>query len=53
MSSCAEPAVTNADLDAAGSSAKQQKLASTSYSSNPLSEAGVLQLILGYVGPGH
>jgi hypothetical protein len=53
MAPCSQPHHSPEDLDAAGQTAKQQKLASAYHSINPLSEAGVLQRILGYVGPGH
>eukprot|EP00953_Heterococcus_sp_UTEX-ZZ885_P018319 10228-Heterococcus_DN1.PRE.6 len=52
MHPCSNLCSPPADLDAAGRIAKQQKLASADISSNPLSEAGVLQRALGYVGPG-
>jgi hypothetical protein len=35
-----------------GGAVKQQKVACAGHNSNPLSEAGVLQRVLGYVGPG-
>jgi hypothetical protein len=53
MTSCSEPELLTADLEAAGRASKQQKLDSADHNSNPLSEAGVLQRALGYVGPGH
>jgi hypothetical protein len=40
-------------IDGGGGAAKQQKRASADHSIKPLSEAGVLQRILGYVGPGY
>jgi hypothetical protein len=53
MATCSKPDLTIADLKAAGRAAKQQKLTSAEHSIDPLSEAGVLQRVLGYVGPGH
>jgi hypothetical protein len=50
---CSAPCPLPADLVAAGRTAEQQMLASTDHSINPLSEGGVLQRVLGYVGPGH
>jgi hypothetical protein len=54
MAPALNPCIAAADLEAAGRIAKQQKVVSAhDHSTNPLSEAGLLQRILGYVGPGH
>jgi hypothetical protein len=53
MDLCSNSRPTPADLDAAARAAKQQKFGSAEHNINPLSEAGVLQRILSYVGPGH
>jgi hypothetical protein len=52
MAPCAKPYPVPADEDAAGRIAKQQKSASVEHGINPLSETGVLQRVLDYVGPG-
>jgi hypothetical protein len=53
MASCKEAGPTEADTLRADLAKDQQKVGSAEHSINPLSEAGVLQRILGYVGPGH
>jgi hypothetical protein len=53
MAPTSEPCTPLAELAAAAHAAKQQKLGFAEYNSNPLSEAGVLQRVLDYVGPGH
>jgi hypothetical protein len=53
MASCSEPCPTTADLNAASQTTKSQKVGSAEHSINPISEAGVLQRVLGYVGPGY
>jgi hypothetical protein len=53
MTSCTETGPAEADTSRADCAAKQQKLGSADHSSSPLSEAGVLQRVLGYVGPGY
>jgi hypothetical protein len=53
MTSCTKIATTEVDTSSVDRAAKQQKLGSAEHSINPLSEAGVLQRVLGYVGPGH
>jgi hypothetical protein len=50
---CAKIGSAEEDVVRAGRVAKQQKLASADHSIGPLSEAGVLQRVLDFVGPGH
>jgi hypothetical protein len=49
---CDKIGSADGDVVRAGCVAKQQKSASADYSINPLGEAGLLQRVLGYVGPG-
>jgi hypothetical protein len=53
MTSCTESDTTHAESPTADRASKHQKVTSAADSMNPLSEAGVLQRVLGYVGPGY